>query len=158
MGKECGVNPSEGKQATIQIGMKKKYFQPRMFFLKYGEGEDKKCALNCSDEELRAYVQHLKDVDDQQVYQGSKDVVERQVMEEWVLVPVGSLAEQGHSMITLNGTGYFIWKQLREPHSLSEVLEAVHQHYDDPYHVMDMDVRTTVHDLAAMGLLIEVEP
>ena len=56
-----------------------------------------------------------------------KDVAGKQV-----LVPVGKAARAFPGMVTVNGTGKFIWEFLSREASMEDVVKAITDHYDVP--------------------------
>ena len=58
------------------------------------------------------------------------DFVLRQIAGEYVLVPTGMAALDFGSLISTNGVGYFIWKQLQTPKTMDELVDAVVNEFD----------------------------
>lgn len=54
----------------------------------------------------------------------------REVVGEYVLVPVGDTALQFNGIISLNEVGACIWKQLQQNRSEEEILSAVLEEFD----------------------------
>ena len=49
----------------------------------------------------------------------------RQVADTWVIVPVGQAAVAFAGMVTLNGTGAYIWELLEQEQTLESLAEAL---------------------------------
>ena len=59
------------------------------------------------------------------------DFILSSISDENVVVPVGGLSAQMHGMITLNGSGAFLWKQLQSEKTEEELIAAVLKDFPD---------------------------
>ena len=109
------------------------------------------------DEELLCLYRQCKAAEDQAVLQANPDVIKRHIGEEWLLVPTGTLAQHFNGMVSLTEVGDFIWDQLRQPMSLSDLLDAVRHEFDGNAETIDLETRIFVSNYARMGFLNEVK-
>lgn len=70
----------------------------------------------------------------------------RQIADQWMAVPVGSMAEKIHGLVALNETAADIWHILQEEHTREEVVDILMLSYD---HDRD-EVRAHVEEFAGM--------
>ena len=54
----------------------------------------------------------------------------RQIAVQWMVVPIGSMAEKIHGLIALNETAADIWKILENEHTVDEVVDILMFSYD----------------------------
>ena len=64
----------------------------------------------------------------------------RQVMGNWVVVPVGSAGVSFRGMLTLNGSGVFLWRALQKECTLEELVTAL----TDAYEVKEEEARQDI--------------
>ena len=136
--------------------MKEVFTKPVALFIPLVEGMDARCLTNLSHDELEDIVFQCKEALDSRIYQQNPDILIRNVGDEWVMVPTGELAQRFNGMISLNIFSQFVWQQFDEqPHSEGEVLRAARMQFDDPEHMLDVQVRKLISDFARMGLLLK---
>ena len=108
-----------------------------------------------SEEELVHIVRRSKDAEDEFTVQVNPDLIVREIGDQWLLVPTGEFAQQFNGMISLNIFSHFVWQQFEQPNSLGAVLRAAHDQFEDPHHMLDIQVRHLVQDYARMGLFLK---
>lgn len=54
----------------------------------------------------------------------------RQIADQWMVVPIGSMAEKIHGLIALNETAADIWKILEDDRTVDEVVDILMFSYD----------------------------
>ena len=128
-----------------------------MHFIPLAEGVEATSLATLSEGEFAEAVRQCKDAEAQGVYQVSSDVIKRQIGDEWILMPTGELAQRFNGMVSLSEGGDFIWEQLQVPKSLSQLLAAVRNEFEDSGHVIDIETSEFVLNYAFMGFLKEVE-
>ncbi len=106
-----------------------------------------------SDEELAHIVRRSKDAEDEFTFQVNPDLIVREIGDQWLLVSTGDFAQHFNGMISPNVFRHFVWQQFEQPNSLGAVLRAAHGEFDDPHHMMDIQVRHLVQEYALMGCL-----
>lgn len=79
----------------------------------------------------------------------------REIAGEAVLVPVGDTGIFENSMITLNESCQYLWKQFQTSKTLEEVMEKAREDYDDPDGVMEAEIKGFVEDSLRAGMLKE---
>ena len=72
-----------------------------------------------------------------------------------VVVPVGQAAIDLRGMITLNGTGAFLWEKLKEETSEDKLVEALLAEYDVDEATARRSVNTFIGKLKGNGLIDE---
>ena len=72
---------------------------------------------------------------------------------ETVLIPVGSLGDKFHGIITLNETGKFIWEKLAEGKETREITEALTEEYEVSQAQAEEGVERVLAQLRELGIL-----
>jgi hypothetical protein len=60
----------------------------------------------------------------------SKDFIKRKIGTQYVIVAVGAATKRFNGMISVNGTGSFIWDALAEETTLDELVGKITDTYD----------------------------
>ena len=81
--------------------------------------------------------------------------VVREVGGRTVAVAIGETAKSFRGMISLNGSGKFIWQALSNETSEEAIVDALLAEYDVSREIPEIDVRKFVSQLREEGLLIE---
>jgi hypothetical protein len=85
----------------------------------------------------------------------SEDVVAREIMGEFILIPITSgIGDMEDEIYTLNETGRAIWGKLDGKKSLGEVASDLREEFDDPSGQIDKDVLGIVAELAKRNMVI----
>ena len=80
--------------------------------------------------------------------------VVRNIMDEYVVVPVGQRVTEFNGLITLNETGLFIWNKLAEKEcTAKELVDAILDEYDIDEQTASVDVAHFAMILAQQNLL-----
>jgi len=89
-------------------------------------------------------------------YQRNEDFIFRKIVEEMILVPVKQNVAEMEAVFTLNEVGAFLWEQLGQPRSLSELHNAVLNEFEaDPASVLE-DIEAFLKEAEAFGAVKEV--
>ena len=136
--------------------MKPTFLRPLAYFVPLAEGIDVQSLAALSEEQFASVWHRCMKAEEERIYQANPDVIEREIDEEYVLVPTGQYAQHFNGMIPLNIISHFIWKQFAQPRTLGDVLRAAKAEFDDPHHMLDIQVRKLVQDYAQMGVLVIV--
>lgn len=121
------------------------------------QGDDATMLASLTDEELQNVLCRSRQVEEELVFQVNPDVIVREIGDEWMLVPTGTFAQHFNGMISLNFISHYILQQFEQPNSLGAVLSAAHGEFDDPNHMLDIQVRKLVVDFTQMGIIGIVE-
>ena len=81
------------------------------------------------------------------------DYVMREVAGTYVVVPTGKAAIDFPGMISLNGAGAFLWKQLAEDKSEQELLSAMLEEYETDEATAKADISEFLQKIKAADLL-----
>lgn len=81
------------------------------------------------------------------------DYLMREVAGSCVVVPTGKASVDFLGMISLNGTGVFLWKQLAEDKNEQELISALIEEYDTDEVTASSDISEFIKDLKAADLL-----
>lgn len=81
------------------------------------------------------------------------DYVMREVAGTCVVVPTGKASVDFSGIITLNGTGAFLWKQLTEDKGGQELLSALLEEYDTDEATAKADISEFLKKLKTADLL-----
>ena len=134
--------------------MKRGYFKPIFLIIPTKESV-KADALK--DNELSTYYKDFKSTQESRVFLQNPNLIERQIGDEWLLVPTGEFAQQWNGMISLNEMAHYLWTQFKKPTSMGEVLQNALEEYNDPHHALEIEVRNFVYEYLYNHLLFEVK-
>lgn len=81
------------------------------------------------------------------------DYVMREVAGTYVVVPTGKASIDFTGMISLNGTGAFLWKQLTEDKSEQKLLSAMLEEYETDEATAKADISEFLKKIKAADLL-----
>lgn len=82
------------------------------------------------------------------------DFLMREVADTVVVVPVGAATAKFPGMITLNGTGAFLWQQLEQEQTLDSLTAAMVENYEVSEDVARADVRSFLDRLVPTGAIL----
>ncbi len=133
--------------------MKRGYFKP-IFLIIPTEESVKADALK--DNELSTFYKEFKSTQESRVFLQNPNLIERQIGDEWLLVPTGEFAQQWNGMISLNEMAHYLWAQFKKPTSMGEVLQNAQNEYNDPNNSLELEVRNFVYEYLYNHLLFEV--
>ena len=85
----------------------------------------------------------------------SADFLLREVADTQVLVPVGDAMIKFPGMVTLNGTGVYIWGLLEQEQSVESLVAALMEHYAVDRETAQGDVVAFVNKLIPIGAILE---
>lgn len=77
----------------------------------------------------------------------------RQIMNDYVIVPVGKTVLDFNGVITINETGAFLWEKMQEEFSISSLVEAVLNEYDIDRQQAQKDVEDFIEVLKDNNIL-----
>ena len=60
----------------------------------------------------------------------TKEFIKRNIAGEIVLVPSGETAQEFNGMVTLTGTGEFIWEHIEQADSLEDMVQKILEEYE----------------------------
>ena len=89
-------------------------------------------------------------------YKANPNFLIREIGNESVLVPVGDAGIFENSVLSLNKTCSFLWKQFQTPSTISEVVEKVKESFSGPAEEIENDVCRFVFEYLKFNLLLEV--
>ena len=81
----------------------------------------------------------------------SENFVKRKIGTQFVIVAVGEATKKFSGMISLNGTGSFIWDQLENDTTVEAVAKAVTDRYDVDGETARADAEKLINALAEVG-------
>lgn len=84
-----------------------------------------------------------------------KGFVVRQIADQWMAVPIGSMVEKVQGLIALNETAAEIWKILQEDHTVQEVTDLLKKEYDVNTETLAEQVQNYVDELKKQDLIEE---
>ena len=79
----------------------------------------------------------------------------REIGDEYVLVPIGDAGIFNNSLLSLNETSQFLWKQFQIPTSLEEVINLTKNEYSIDDKQLEKDIYDFVNAYLQVGLLEE---
>lgn len=136
--------------------MKQVFTKPLAHIMPLPQGNDATMLAALTDEELHDVFCRSRQIEEEQVYQVNPDLIVREIGDEWMLIPTGTFAQHFNGMISLNLFSHYILHQFEQPNSFGAVLNAAHDEFDDPHHMLDIQVRKLVMDFAQMGVLARI--
>lgn len=84
------------------------------------------------------------------------EVLLREVVGEYVLVPFGETALRLHGMICLSESGAFLWRALQEEQTVESLVDCLLEEYDTDWETARRDVEEFLEQLRRLQLLDEV--
>ena len=91
----------------------------------------------------------------EQKFKINEDYVLREICGDFVLIPAGDTEAFSNSMISLNDSFVFLWKQFSDAVTPEEVLKKVMAEYDGPEDQIRNDVAQFVLESLRLGFLKE---
>lgn len=85
----------------------------------------------------------------------SPDFLLRQVAGKQVVVPVGRAAGAFPGMLTLNGTGVYLWELLEQDQTVQSLAQALCERYEVSQERAAADAERFVNELLPVGAIIE---
>ena len=79
----------------------------------------------------------------------------RDIDNQTIVIPVGTTAAKFNGMITLRGTGKFLWELLNEEQTEESLLQAVLANYDVAEAIAASDIKSFLGSLREAELLSE---
>lgn len=136
--------------------MKKKYIKPSVFALTVPKDLQPEEGWEQVSGEQFAYIRNeaMRRILDK-TYVANKDVVTRQVLDEWVLIPIGKEVDL-NGIFSQNNVSHYLWKQFQEPVTVQHVIDCAHERFDDPNGRIEADVLRFVDEYTRYKLLMEV--
>lgn len=83
------------------------------------------------------------------------DFLMREVADTVVVVPVGAATATFHGMLTLNGTGAFLWQLLEQEQTLDSLTAAMVETYEVTEETARADVQRFLDRLTPTGAILE---
>ena len=80
----------------------------------------------------------------------------RKFGEKYIIVAVDDMADEMHSLITLNETGLFLWKMIENGTEPEAMLDSMLESYDVDRETAEKDIKAFVEKAAQAGLLADV--
>lgn len=77
----------------------------------------------------------------------------RQIADQWMVVPIGGMAEKIHGLISLNETAADIWKILEDEHTVDEVVDILALSYEHDRDEIRDNVLEFIHTLEENDML-----
>ena len=85
----------------------------------------------------------------------SNDFILREIVGEYILVPVGNAAAKFNGLITMNEIGTFIFKTLQTEQTEEQLLNAILGEYEVSKETATADLKEFLEQLRQIGALIE---
>lgn len=85
----------------------------------------------------------------------SANFVLRQIADTYVLIPIGKALVRFDGMVTLNGTGVFLWRQLEQGATRETLADALTAEYDVSREEALADIDAFLASLAPVGCVEE---
>ncbi|MCE2617333.1 PqqD family protein [Phocaeicola oris] len=136
--------------------VKRKYQLPIAYLYNVSPEKTVKSPADMTEMEFGAFVEQIKQLENEVVYRINPDLVERRIGNEWILVPTGAFAQYFNGMITQNDISHFLWSQFRQPTAVGKVIEIAKREYEGSQSIMELQIRQLVESYRKAGLLIEV--
>ena len=127
--------------------------KPVLHIVPLPAGTDATVLSQFSVDQLQQVYAQGKELENGVVLRAHPDIIEREIGDEWILVPTGDLAQHFNGMVSLNEFGHFIWQLFAEPCCIGQVLQTARELYDDPNHMQDIEIRSFIMEYVQMGLL-----
>ncbi len=82
-----------------------------------------------------------------------KQLIQRQIAGETILVPVGKTVYESKGLFVLNELGSFIWDILPQAQTKEEIVEAVLNEYDVDRSTAEQDTEKFLQKLTDLGVI-----
>lgn len=82
-----------------------------------------------------------------------KQLIQRQIAGETILVPVGKTVYESKGLFVLNELGSFIWDILPQAQTKEEIVEAVLNEYDVDRSTAEQDTEKFLKKLTDLGVI-----
>ncbi|MDD5924501.1 MAG: PqqD family protein [Clostridia bacterium] len=79
----------------------------------------------------------------------------RKFGDKYVIVAIDDMADEFHSLITLNDTGLFIWKLIEKGTDADKILENILSTYDIDEETAKADIQNFIESARKAGILNE---
>ena len=89
------------------------------------------------------------------LYKINPSFILREIGDESVLVPVGDAGILNNSIISLNETSSFLWKQFSTPSTIQDVINKTKEEYSDSDNRIEEDVKAFVNAYLQVNLLMK---
>lgn len=83
----------------------------------------------------------------------TKDMIQRTIAGEYMLIPIGEAALKLHGMITITESGHLLWNKLQSDCTEEELVELILSEYDIDQATASADVKAFLAKLDALGVL-----
>ena len=85
----------------------------------------------------------------------SKDFIKRKIGTQYVIVAVGAATQKFNGMVSVNGTGSFIWDQLENDISMEALVEAITENYEIDAQTATEHATAFINTLKGVGAIAE---
>ncbi len=85
----------------------------------------------------------------------SKDFILRQVMDDYMLIPMGEAALEVSAILTTNEVGAFLWECLSEGAEFEQLVQKLVAEFEVNSETAKVDINEFLHELRTNGLLKE---
>lgn len=85
----------------------------------------------------------------------NKDMMMREIAGEYILVPVGEAAMEFQGIMTLNGSGLFLWRMLQEECTEEKLILALTEEYEVDIPTAQADVKKFLFQLEQNKALLK---
>ena len=82
-----------------------------------------------------------------------KQLIQRQIAGETILVPVGKTVYESKGLFVLNELGSFIWDILPQVQSKEEIVDAILNEYDVDKAIAEQDTEKFLQKLTDLGVI-----
>lgn len=86
----------------------------------------------------------------------TKDMLLREIVGEYVLVPVGEMSLKIHGIISISESAQFLWERIVTGTTEKELVDCLLEEYQVDYNVALNDVKEFVSKMERLGI-VEVE-
>ena len=90
------------------------------------------------------------------IYQHRPGIIAREIVGEFILVPVSEELASMHSFFTLNSVGRFIWEHLDGTNTLETVAKGITETFEVSPETAKEDLNQLIDELRMTGLIILV--
>lgn len=83
----------------------------------------------------------------------TKRYIKRTTAREVLLIPVGTLVNEGDDMLTLSEVGAFIYDHIEEANSLSDIVDMIMEEYDADRETVTANTHSFIEQLLRLGII-----
>ena len=133
--------------------MKNAYKKPETHYISHIGVLSNDEIVSLPDVEIQEYFTVNNYKKNTRLYKTNSSFLLREIGDESVLVPIGDVGALSNSVISLNETCQFLWKQFQTPSTIQDVIIKTKEEYSDSMNRIEDEIYEFVNAYLQVGLL-----